>query len=52
VKRGVAGLYAATWKTTDAASGRHTLTATVTDAHGAQASADLDVKVCNAHRHR
>ena len=39
-------------KSSGAANGRHILTATVTDARGAQASADLDVKVCNARRHK
>jgi len=46
VKRGTAGLYAATWKTAGAARGGHTLRAVVTDRAGHAAQAARLVRVC------
>ena len=46
VRRGMAGLYAATWRTRGAARGKHELRAVVADAAGATASAGRTVRVC------
>jgi hypothetical protein len=46
VKRGVADLFAADWKTNGLARGHHTLRATVTDGSGAKATAARVVRVC------
>jgi hypothetical protein len=46
VKKGVAGLYAATWKRRAAAKGRHTLQAVLVDAAGKKVLAKRAVRVC------
>jgi hypothetical protein len=46
VKRGVADLFAADWKTAGLAHGRHTLRALVTDGAGGKATAARVVRVC------
>ncbi len=46
VRRGTAGLYAATWTTKGASKGAHELEAVVTDAAGKTAEASRSVKVC------
>jgi hypothetical protein len=45
-KRGGADVFAAVWKRGGAAKGKHTLRATVTDAKGRTADAQLVVRVC------
>ena len=47
VRRGTAGIYAATWRRGGAAKGRHTLRAIVTDAKGRKAEAQRVVRVCS-----
>jgi minor extracellular serine protease Vpr len=47
VRRGTAGIYAATWRRGGAAKGRHTLRAIVTDAKGRTAEAQRVVRVCS-----
>jgi hypothetical protein len=46
VRRGTAGLYAATWSTAGAARGRHVLRAVVTDVRGRTATAERVARVC------
>ena len=46
VRRGGAGLFAATWRRGSAAKGRHTLRAVVTDARGRKAESRRVVRVC------
>jgi minor extracellular serine protease Vpr len=46
VRRGVAGLYSATWRTTKARKGRHVLRAIVLDRNGRTYSARRVVRVC------
>jgi hypothetical protein len=47
VRRGAAGIYAATWRRGGAAKGRHTLRAILTDAKGRTAEAQRVVRVCS-----
>jgi hypothetical protein len=47
VRRGTAGIYAATWRRGGAAKGRHMLRAIVTDAKGRTAEAQRVVRVCS-----
>jgi hypothetical protein len=46
VKRGVADLFAATWKTAGLAHGRHLLRAVVTDRSGGKATAARVLRLC------
>ena len=46
VKKGVLGIYGATWRTTGASRGDHRLRAVVVDKKGKQATAERTVRVC------
>jgi minor extracellular serine protease Vpr len=46
IRRGAAGLYAATWTTKGLAVGRHRLQALVADSGGATSTASVGVKIC------